>query len=247
MKLFNGSTPQARRTFGCTIPLPPSSILPKRYVPTEVTARAAGAADVMVGNSSSGIMEAPSFGTPCVNIGRRQIGRPVFQVTRERRIGVELRGIGNFSDFSACAARHDPRHPLGDGARSMSRGLAKIDAISAHQSQLGNLDLDSSRIEPGVIRARLSGCEKNAKTSSSGRPAACGAGRRLGAGPGERRRQAQPPAKARRQRGLISATTTAPVTNRGAAASERLGDPLLPIDEGPVTVGGDPLDLAALR
>lgn len=33
-------------------------------------------AEVMVGNSSSGIMEAPSFGTPAVNIGRRQIGRP---------------------------------------------------------------------------------------------------------------------------------------------------------------------------
>jgi len=33
-------------------------------------------ADVIVGNSSSGIMEAPTFGTPCVNIGRRQNGRP---------------------------------------------------------------------------------------------------------------------------------------------------------------------------
>lgn len=33
-------------------------------------------AKVIVGNSSSGIMEAPTFGTPCVNIGRRQNGRP---------------------------------------------------------------------------------------------------------------------------------------------------------------------------
>jgi GDP/UDP-N,N'-diacetylbacillosamine 2-epimerase (hydrolysing) len=33
-------------------------------------------ANVLVGNSSSGIMEAPTFGTPCVNIGRRQNGRP---------------------------------------------------------------------------------------------------------------------------------------------------------------------------
>lgn len=32
-------------------------------------------ASVMVGNSSSGIMEAPTFGTPVVNIGRRQHGR----------------------------------------------------------------------------------------------------------------------------------------------------------------------------
>jgi UDP-hydrolysing UDP-N-acetyl-D-glucosamine 2-epimerase len=34
------------------------------------------AASVVVGNSSSGIMEAPTFGTPAVNIGRRQQGRP---------------------------------------------------------------------------------------------------------------------------------------------------------------------------
>ncbi|MBI4280136.1 MAG: UDP-N-acetylglucosamine 2-epimerase (hydrolyzing) [Armatimonadetes bacterium] len=33
------------------------------------------AAAVMVGNSSSGIIEAPSFGTPVVNIGSRQAGR----------------------------------------------------------------------------------------------------------------------------------------------------------------------------
>jgi len=32
-------------------------------------------ADVVIGNSSSGIMEAPYFGTPTVNIGRRQHGR----------------------------------------------------------------------------------------------------------------------------------------------------------------------------
>jgi len=32
-------------------------------------------ADVVVGNSSSGILEAPSFGVPTVNIGARQAGR----------------------------------------------------------------------------------------------------------------------------------------------------------------------------
>lgn len=32
-------------------------------------------ADVMIGNSSSGIIESASFGTPCVNIGSRQAGR----------------------------------------------------------------------------------------------------------------------------------------------------------------------------
>jgi UDP-N-acetylglucosamine 2-epimerase (non-hydrolysing)/GDP/UDP-N,N'-diacetylbacillosamine 2-epimerase (hydrolysing) len=33
-------------------------------------------ADVMVGNSSSGIIEAPSLGLPVVNVGQRQAGRP---------------------------------------------------------------------------------------------------------------------------------------------------------------------------
>ena len=32
-------------------------------------------AKLMIGNSSSGIMEAPTFKLPVVNIGRRQIGR----------------------------------------------------------------------------------------------------------------------------------------------------------------------------
>jgi GDP/UDP-N,N'-diacetylbacillosamine 2-epimerase (hydrolysing) len=45
-------------------------------------------ADLIVGNSSSGIMEAPTFGTPCVNVGRRQNGRPqasnVINVTYSR-------------------------------------------------------------------------------------------------------------------------------------------------------------------
>jgi UDP-hydrolysing UDP-N-acetyl-D-glucosamine 2-epimerase len=49
-----------------------------RVVPSLPRARYLGLlsmASVIVGNSSSGIMEAPTFGTPCVNIGRRQRGR----------------------------------------------------------------------------------------------------------------------------------------------------------------------------
>ena len=50
-------------------------------------------AKCMVGNSSSGIMEAPTFGTPAVNIGRRQIGRPqsdnVINVEYEKKSIVE--------------------------------------------------------------------------------------------------------------------------------------------------------------
>ena len=48
-------------------------------------------ASVMVGNSSSGIMEAPSFGTPCVNVGRRQQGRP--QATNVINVGYSRQQI----------------------------------------------------------------------------------------------------------------------------------------------------------
>jgi GDP/UDP-N,N'-diacetylbacillosamine 2-epimerase (hydrolysing) len=46
------------------------------------------AADVMVGNSSAGIIEAASFGLPVVNVGTRQTGREqsgnVIDVAAER-------------------------------------------------------------------------------------------------------------------------------------------------------------------
>jgi UDP-hydrolysing UDP-N-acetyl-D-glucosamine 2-epimerase len=47
----------------------------ERNLKREEYAGIMNAADVIVGNSSSGIIEAPSFGLPAVNIGRRQIGR----------------------------------------------------------------------------------------------------------------------------------------------------------------------------
>lgn len=46
-----------------------------RNVPHSLYAALMKYADVIVGNSSSGIIEAPTFGLPAVNIGRRQEGR----------------------------------------------------------------------------------------------------------------------------------------------------------------------------
>jgi UDP-hydrolysing UDP-N-acetyl-D-glucosamine 2-epimerase len=48
-----------------------------RSLPREDYLRALVNADVLVGNSSSGIIEAPFVGTPAVNVGRRQAGRQV--------------------------------------------------------------------------------------------------------------------------------------------------------------------------
>lgn len=77
-------------------------------------------ASVMVGNSSSGIMEAPTFGTPSVNIGRRQIGRPqaanVLNVPHDRaEIAAAIREAVA-DDFAARAGA--AVNPYGDGQAS---------------------------------------------------------------------------------------------------------------------------------
>lgn len=74
-------------------------------------------ATVMVGNSSSGIMEAPSFGTPVVNIGRRQHRRPragnVIDVPHERSAIVEAIRRAASEPFRRQARR--ATNPYGDG------------------------------------------------------------------------------------------------------------------------------------
>jgi UDP-hydrolysing UDP-N-acetyl-D-glucosamine 2-epimerase len=74
-------------------------------------------ADVMVGNSSSGIIEAPSFGLPVVNIGSRQCGRlraaNVIDVGygRDEIVG----GIQRALDSEFRRGLAGLRNPYGDG------------------------------------------------------------------------------------------------------------------------------------
>jgi GDP/UDP-N,N'-diacetylbacillosamine 2-epimerase (hydrolysing) len=76
--------------------------------------------DVVVGNSSSGIMEAPSFGKPAVNIGRRQNGRPqaanVVNVRSGKDEIVAAIRVATSSEFVAKA--RSARNPYGDGTAS---------------------------------------------------------------------------------------------------------------------------------
>ncbi len=76
--------------------------------------------DVMVGNSSSGVMEAPAFGTPAVNIGRRQNNRPqaenVINVSFVRSKIVEAICQATTPEFKARAKRSI--NPYGDGQAS---------------------------------------------------------------------------------------------------------------------------------
>jgi len=86
------------------------------------------ACNYMVGNSSSGILEAPSLGTPAVNIGRRQLGRVrgvnVVDVepTREAIVaGIQIVMAPKFR--STCS---QGTNPYGDG-RASSRILDELE------------------------------------------------------------------------------------------------------------------------
>lgn len=78
-------------------------------------------ASLIVGNSSSGILEAPTFGLATVNIGRRQIGRPqaenvinVEEYNRDSIADAITRGLT--SEFQEIAK--SSKSPYGDGNSS---------------------------------------------------------------------------------------------------------------------------------
>lgn len=80
-----------------------------------------GRASVLVGNSSSGILEAPSFGLPVVNIGIRQQGRErganVIDVAHDK---VEITNAVQkaLTDKKLSAEVRKCRNPYGDGKAS---------------------------------------------------------------------------------------------------------------------------------
>ncbi len=70
--------------------------------------------DAVVGNSSSGLLEVPSFGIPTVNIGDRQKGRMLASsviscVTKDSEITLAIVKALGYSKS------HDPLNPYGDG------------------------------------------------------------------------------------------------------------------------------------
>jgi UDP-hydrolysing UDP-N-acetyl-D-glucosamine 2-epimerase len=94
-------------------------------------------ATVMVGNSSSGIMEAPTFGTPAVNIGRRQNGRP--QAANVINVGYSRQQIASAireatrPEFAARAKQ--ARNPYGDG-RASERIVKVLKEVEINQRLL---------------------------------------------------------------------------------------------------------------
>ncbi len=77
-------------------------------------------ADVLVGNSSSGIMEAPSFGKPAVNIGRRQIGRPQASnvINTDNRKDEIITAVRTATSPEFVAQARSVINPYGDGTAS---------------------------------------------------------------------------------------------------------------------------------
>jgi len=91
---------------------------------------------VMVGNSSSGILEAPSFGLPAINIGGRQRGRLRAGNVIDVSGGEEEIRIAILSALAARGARPVGDDPTGDtpyrggGARPLAEILATIPITS---------------------------------------------------------------------------------------------------------------------
>ncbi len=77
-------------------------------------------ADLMVGNSSSGIWEAPSFRLPVVNVGDRQRGRLRAGNVIDVRLDADsiYSGIQRGLDPSFRASLEDLQNPYGDGEAS---------------------------------------------------------------------------------------------------------------------------------
>jgi GDP/UDP-N,N'-diacetylbacillosamine 2-epimerase (hydrolysing) len=77
-------------------------------------------ADVIVGNSSSGIMEAPSFGKPAVNIGRRQMGRPQAAnvINTDNRKDEIVTAVRTATSPEFVARARSVCNPYGDGTAS---------------------------------------------------------------------------------------------------------------------------------
>ena len=76
--------------------------------------------DLVLGNSSSGLIEVPSFNIPTVNVGNRQQGRlqaeSVIQCHEDKESIVQAINLGLSADFNKKIALL--QNPYGDGGAS---------------------------------------------------------------------------------------------------------------------------------
>jgi UDP-hydrolysing UDP-N-acetyl-D-glucosamine 2-epimerase len=82
---------------------------------------------VMVGNSSSGLYEAPTFGVPAVNVGERQSGR--LRATSVIDVAVERGAIRSAIERALATSWSGTMNPYGDG-HATERIMAVLRGIS---------------------------------------------------------------------------------------------------------------------
>ena len=95
-------------------------------------------ADVIIGNSSSGIIEAPSFELPAVNIGRRQNGRyqgkNVINVREHTAKAIKI-AIKKALSPQFRKSLKNMENPYGDG-RSAERIVKILETIPVNEKLL---------------------------------------------------------------------------------------------------------------
>jgi len=89
--------------------------------------------DAMVGNSSSGLYEAPSFGLPAVNIGSRQDGR--VKASSVIDCAPERAAIGHALATALARGRQNIQNPYGDG-RASEQIVAVLKSLGDPQALL---------------------------------------------------------------------------------------------------------------
>lgn len=102
-----------------------TSLGPQRY------ASMLALADVVVGNSSSGLIEAPAMGTPTVNVGNRQArrlrGESVIDASEDRKsVSAAVRKALS-AEFRATAAGAKSPYGVGGAAKRISETIASAD------------------------------------------------------------------------------------------------------------------------
>ena len=115
------------------------SITFRRDVPRRLFLGLLRDAAVLAGNSSSGIIEAASFGTPVIDVGPRQAGREhganvVHVKCNARKIGAALKRIWNHGDL----VRFPKRNPYG-GEKTGERIAAILAGLSIDERVLRKL------------------------------------------------------------------------------------------------------------
>jgi GDP/UDP-N,N'-diacetylbacillosamine 2-epimerase (hydrolysing) len=91
----------------------------------------------IIGNSSSGLLEAPTFGTPCVNIGRRQADRiqGINVINCEFELGPIKQAISRALSEEFVKSMSCCQNPYGDG-KSSERILKILEETSIDDSLL---------------------------------------------------------------------------------------------------------------